>query len=500
MRAAPKIDGAKLAQLPPELRAQAEEVLGQLEQVREGNPLQGFWPNSKAQYEFLDAKTRTVVALAGNQFGKTTSLVVRSLIECLPVEALPRRLRQFKRFHGPVHGRLVCPSYALVDQNMIPTFRDWTPRERLKGGGFDKAWNSQSKVLTFANGSFIDFLTYETDLDKFGGVRRHFVGYDEPPPRPIRDEGLGRIMRYGGFEMFAFTPLKANTGWLRREIYKKREDPDITLVRGSVYDNTALDGGAREYFLANLPNDLWRRARELGDFVDVGGLIYPDFERCVLAEGLDPAFLRSLDVVVGIDPGIRNAGIVWVGFDGDNTAWVFNEGLLQDKEAREYAEFIQSENRRLGLNPKRVQYVCDPAARSRGQVTATTVMAALAKEGIYANAGQNDHEAGFDQLRTRMQHGRFHVDPRCVGLRDEADDYAAKEPEEGKDDSHLEPIGGNDHRLDALRYACMERVWDPIQEQEAPRRMLGWRPDKAPNVRDLVAGVQKPHGPMGSMS
>jgi hypothetical protein len=49
---------------------------------------------------------------------------------------------------------------------------------------------SKQQVLRFNDGSFIDFLTYETDLDKFGGPQRHFLGYDEPPPRDIRDEGL----------------------------------------------------------------------------------------------------------------------------------------------------------------------------------------------------------------------------------------------------------------------------------------------------------------------
>jgi phage terminase large subunit-like protein len=60
--------------------------------------------------------------------------------------------------------------------------------------------------LRFNDGSYIDFLTYETDLDKFGGPQRHFLGYDEPPPRDIRDEGLVRLTRFGGFEMFAMTP------------------------------------------------------------------------------------------------------------------------------------------------------------------------------------------------------------------------------------------------------------------------------------------------------
>ena len=89
--------------------------------------------------------------------------------------------------------------------------------------------------------------------------------------------------------------------------------------------------------------------------------------------------------------------------DDENVAYVFSEKILQDKTPADYAQVIRRENARWGV--KDPQYVIDPAARSRGQVTAETVMVALAKEGIYATPGQNDVEAGIGQLRTRMQHG-----------------------------------------------------------------------------------------------
>jgi hypothetical protein len=282
-----------------------------------------------------------------------------------------------------------------------------------------------------------------------------------------------RLADYGGFEMFAMTPLKANTGYVRREIWKKRESPDITVVKGSIYDNQTLDRKTVDRVLGAL-TDLWRQAREFGDFVAVGGNIYPDFERCVAANQFPAEFVRTLDVVVGVDPGIRNAGVVWVGFDGDNTAYVFNEALLQDKGAKDIAALIKAENSRLGLRD--VTYVCDPAARQRGQVDGQTVMTALAKHDIFCNPGQNNRDAGHDQLRERMraEPRRFHVSPACVGLRDEADEYVGKEPEEGQDDSQLDAEKGNDHRLDALRYAVMERFWESSAEDDAPGRNLGY--------------------------
>jgi hypothetical protein len=204
--------------------------------------------------------------------------------------------------------------------------------------------------------------------------------------------------------------------------------------------------------------------------------------------------------VVGIDPGIRNAGLVLVGFDSENTAHVFSASLLQDKTPRDYAAEIRSVNQRWGLS--NVRYVADPAARSRGQVNAETVMTALAKERIYANAGQNDVDAGIGQLRIRMAHGRFRVSPErtagLLGLRDEADEYAAEEPAEGKDDSQLKPVKSNDHRLDALRYAVMERFWDPVMEEQAPLRTLGFDPTRAIPSEFLVPRSEEAH-PMGGM-
>jgi hypothetical protein len=58
-----------------------------------------------------------------------------------------------------------------------------------------------------------------------------------------------RLVDYGGYEMFAMTPLKANTGWIRREMWKKRESPDITVVKGSIHDNTTLNQAAKDRFL-----------------------------------------------------------------------------------------------------------------------------------------------------------------------------------------------------------------------------------------------------------
>jgi phage terminase large subunit-like protein len=61
--------------------------------------------------------------------------------------------------------------------------------------------------------------------DTLGGATLHWVGYDEPPPREHRDEAMTRLLVHDGYEMFAMTPLKVNTGWIRRDIYKQPRGP-----------------------------------------------------------------------------------------------------------------------------------------------------------------------------------------------------------------------------------------------------------------------------------
>lgn len=483
----------------PELGENPEvaQILAEFAALHEDNPLMTFEPHSESQKLFFTARTDIVAAFAGNQFGKSTALIVRALRELLPREVLPPFLRDSKLFDAPTHGWIVCPTNDKIFDpgGLIDVIQRWVPPSELKTGKWDGSWNKERKTLHFRCGSSLGFKTYEQDPSTLGGASLHFVGYDEPPPIRHRNECLVRLVRHGGFEMFAMTPIRTNTGWVRRDIYRQQEAPHITVISGSMHDNPTLDQRKKEMILASFDGDE-RRAREFGEFMELGGLIYPEFERCVVKAPWSPEFIRGLDVVVGIDPGIRNCGLVWVGFDGELVAHVFDEALLQDKTPAEYAKAIRAKNAYWGL--RRVSYVIDPAAKQRAQSNGMTVLSALNQERVYPNLGQNDHELGFGQMRSRMAHRRFLVSPACRGLRDEAMDYAAVEPKEGRDDSHLDPVKGNDHRLDALRYAVLERFWDPVMEAQAPQRQLGWTPGMVPAVEQMT--VPQEVGPMGSMS
>lgn len=494
----PNID---LQRVPLEHREEAVKLLALYEEAIAANPLEVFEPHGAAQGLFLAAKTPIVAAFAGNQFGKSTILMVRMLIELLPRHLVPDHLKQYKRFEAPTHLWALCPTEDKVFDSLLPAIYKWCPPAALKGGNQRKAFNGERMQLSFEDGSTLTFKTYKQDASTLGGATLHGVGFDEPPPRAHRDEAATRLLQFNGHEWYAMTPLKANTGWIRREIWRKRESADITVIKGSMHDNPTLSKTATERLLNSYANDLWRRAREFGDFMDVAGLVYADIERVVVPPppaSAEAAFIGGLEHVIGIDPGIRNAAFIFGGFDSHGVDWIYDEALIQNGTPTQYAQVIDQKLARWGLTRREVMFVIDPAARQRSQVSGDTVQSELARVGIYTVNGTNDREAGQQQIRDRIKWQRIRIFSTLVGILDDADEFAWEMDDEDNasgaaDDSPF-------HRLATLRYQVMVRPFMPQMElKPLEERALGRMVNQAIDLRYLQPAART-EGPMGSMS
>ena len=524
---AKRLTPKKLESLDPQKRAEAEDLLVELDSLMERNPLYKLRWDNEQQVQFFYADTPIQAAFCGNRFGKTTALVVKTLVNCVDTHLVPDWLLPARRWYpgdnttrAGTAARVVVPTFDALHSVVIPAFREWVPKEALKGGKWDRAFNKQLALLQFENGSFVDFKTYQQDPQAMAGAALHMVGYDEPPPWETRRECRVRLTDFKGFEMFAMTPLNVNTSWVRREIWRKREHEDITVTKGSIWDNKMLDRKEIQRTL-DAQTEVWRRAVEFGDFIDIGGLCYPDFDRHCVENPYDhgphggrprrwtASYTNQSgntgtsrvpessiwEIVVGIDPGIRNAAFVWIGFDKDNKAFIFAEALLQNSTPVEYAELIKKVNKAWGISEAR--YIIDPAARQRAQVNADTIQTELMRQGIITIPGQNDVEAGISQVRQRLANDMLRINPACRGLRDEADDYAL----EPRDDGVIKPIKGHDHRMDAMRYAIMARAWNPLREMDEPRGQLGYEYGKYdPEVEGELLAVGAESGPLGEMA
>jgi hypothetical protein len=403
--------------LDPELlkNPRVQEQLRAFLEAKRANPLQGYFPHGK-QRPFHRSQLDVKLFVGGNRSGKSTAGVVDDLIQAVDKEYLPAHLQPYKKWEPPFFCRVVTPDFAKTLQAVTEVIRKWCPKAQMLGGSWEKAWSQQEKVFRLANGSFIECMTYEQDLDKFGGTARHRIHYDEEPDGEkgelIRQECVTRLIDYNGDELFTFTPL-SGLSWIFDGLWEERgkEVESQVWVSGSMIavqadmdDNPSLDEDGKRKALAAYPEKV-REARKRGDFTHFKGLVYEEFDhaRHVAKQRPTPEHVKSLDTLVAIDPGIRTTAVVFLGFDNDNVALLYDELYLHDKAAipENVAQAIRATLKKWRTSSD-WNYI-DPSARNRNLVTGENLESAYQRAGISVIPGNNEVENGIFEVKRRLE-------------------------------------------------------------------------------------------------
>ncbi len=477
----------------PQQYAEVVRTLEELDQLREQNPIQFFTPHPK-QAQFLESRDQVKVFAGGNRSGKTACSIVDDLIQAVDEEALPKHLRPYKKWKPPFHCRVLVPDYKRTLGAVTEALQEWTPKAQLLGQTWKSAYDKQHDVLRFSNGSKFEFMTHQQDVEQMGGVKLHRAHYDEEPPEGHRKECRMRLVDHGGDEVFSFTPLHGMT-WLYDQVYERRHEDGFTVVEVDIEDNPYLTKEAIKQALDGLsPEEL--ESRKSGRFVHFGGMVLAGFDEAKhLVDPIDPEHLKGQSVLVGIDPGIVRGAVVWVAFDKDDRALVFDELYPQNLDVPTVAEIIKERNGHWGVKP---DYVIDPSGRNRTMVG--TVNDEFAAQGIYAAPGMNGRRAGIMQLRRRL-----HATPPallftrdCTHMLWEIKRWRVDE-DEGSDRPKGGEVGdtfktaGPDHLCDALRYTCQMHYYGPPELKE--KRPSPFTPDYEGPYRPRTQ--EQEVGPMG---
>jgi phage terminase large subunit-like protein len=440
------------------------------------------------QHAFLSSRAQIKAFLGGNQSGKTTAGILDDLIQALDEDILPDRLKPYKKWKPPFRCRIITPDFTGTMEGVVfEKLREWIPRSQLEGGEWAKAYSKQNRKLRFRNGSWFDFMTFEQDLDKFGGTTLHRIHYDEEPPEPIRKEGRMRLMKFGGDELFTMTPLQGMT-WMYEAIYERRHEDGYMVVQVDMDDNPHLDPEARRAALDGLTKEE-RDARKEGKFVHFAGLVFPEFTNDHIMEPVGLDVLKGMDaIVVALDPGLNYAGATWIAFDTENAALIFDELFLLNTDIARMSEAIHRKNREWGLTP--TYYVIDPSSRIRQMNTGLeTAQTEFNRFGIYAIDGQNDHEAGAFQIKRRLQASppALRVTKNCQEWINEVRKARKADTPDGKFKLHKDsnPNARNEV-LDASRYGLMSRPWMWVPERDDPGHKP-WTPNQAPSWDWFIA-------------
>lgn len=442
--------------------AEAMRTLGENLKVQRLKPnILTYKPHAK-QFAFHSSEARTRLYIGGNRSGKTVGGIIEDILWLTgkhPFRKTPL---------PPISGRIVSVDFLNgIARTIIPQLSQWLPASELKGGSWDTAYNKELRTLTLDNGSFVEFMSYDQDLDKFSGTSRHFIHFDEEPPKDIYTECLLRTVDVGGSIWITMTPVEGMT-WVYDDIYEPgiihtRQSTDVITV--DMTENPYLSEGEIQS-LINLLDEEDREARIHGKFVQLGGLIYKAFDPNIHVISRDRLEIPKDGVIVAsLDAGFNNpTAWLWHYITPDERLFTYKEHYASGMVVEEHAQIVHQINKEFGRAPD--YYVGDPSIRNTDPLTGTSIHQEYMKYGIPIILGNNDVRAGIVRvagyMRDRPGIGpSWHVTANCTAIISELLKYRwktyANKRLANQNNLQEEPHKKNDHACDSLRYFIMSR-------------------------------------------
>lgn len=424
------------------------------------------------QLKFHKSQSGGRVILGGNRSGKSYSSTAEMLLYATgthPYRKTPPPPLQLR------HIAVDRPNG--IEKVLYDLYKKLTPKDFLIDGSFEASWRKDPPRLTLANGSFIEFMSYEQDLDKHAGASRHAIAFDEEPDAAIFDENMMRLVDTDGDWWIAQTPVEGMS-WVYFDFYQpiveEGEDLGIEFFEFPTQANTKISTKSLERLTVRLRSRKEDMAvRTEGKFVALTGLIYP-FKRDTHV--INYEVNRNLPVYTSMDHGLNNPTCWgWFQVDFDGNIFLFHEYFEKDTDVyiHEHARIIKAYEAVHGFE---VEYrVGDPSIQNRNPVTHTSVQAEYANHGLYIALGMNEVNPGIQRVGYLLRPGekqlpKLYVDASCLNTIREFrsyrwDEWANKKMQEKKE-AKPQPKKKNDHTMDMLRYFVMSRPFDDKPEPE----------------------------------
>lgn len=394
-----------------------KELSENLARVATSPDINGYRPHDKQQ-RFHASPKRTRLYIGGNRSGKTTGGIVEDiwwLTRRHPYLAIPDR---------PIAGRIVSVDFLNGIEKIIkPQLKQWLPPSMLRGGTWTDAYEASTRTLYLDNGSFVELMSYDQDLDKFAGTSRDFVHFDEEPPESIYTECKARLIDRKGRMWITMTPVEGMT-WIYDTVYEKGilGEGNVDVIEVDMAENPYLDQGEVNEFLDSLSDDE-RKARGQGKFVQMGGLVYKSFNPQIhVIDPIDFSEFKSQHYrqYMSLDHGFNNpTSVHWHAVDNDNVAITFDEHYESEKIIEYHAAVIHAKNSDHGRIPD--VNICDPALAQRQAVTGTSIQTEYAIRGIGFALGNNDVMTGVAKVNQYLALGadgrpNWYITRNCTNL------------------------------------------------------------------------------------
>jgi phage terminase large subunit-like protein len=359
---------------------------------------------SDKQEAFHKMQQKARLYIGGNRSGKSLG----STIEGIFYVTHTHPYRQTPE--GPVRGRVVAVDFLNgVDKIILPLWKQWLPKKYLINGSWEDSYSRERHVLTLNNGSFVEFMSQDQDLDKFAGSSRHFIHFDEECPKSVWQECLARLVDTDGDWWMSQTPVQGME-WIFDDVYipAKEGTKDIGIVEASMEDNPTLSQAAIDRYMESLSEEE-RLIRKNGQYIHLGGSVFPEFSpitHCIPRGQFKPTSRHR--IIRTMDSGYTNPTVwLWMAVDEDGTIVVFKEHYQAKWNVAQHAEVVNKITRQIIAESGAELYITtgDPAIKQTKEHTGTSILQEYAKHGIYIAVDQipSDRRVGLEKIQQYMK-------------------------------------------------------------------------------------------------
>ena len=235
-----------------------------------------FGVASNDQRGFIYSEADERWGFGGNRGCKTETIVQDGDMFCRGVHPVRSERRQ-----PPVKIRFCAPKWRDgVEGVLLVKFKEVVQRDQLRGGSWQRAWVEKEHKLHYANGSWIQFKSFEEDLNTFGGADLDAVYQDEHGPESYYKENRARLADRNGFFCSAMTPEMGVT-WEEDHVLDPPDGLTIDHWFFTTYGNPYLSKEGVEKFKASIKDPLLAQAKLQGQFVALSGLVLPQWNLAV---------------------------------------------------------------------------------------------------------------------------------------------------------------------------------------------------------------------------
>lgn len=390
-----------------------------------------FKAHSELQERALFSEAKILALLTGIQYGKTTVGANRMKM------AMHRHIRPDDNF------LIISPTYKIMQQSTLPAFLNI-----MRNGEYNKV----DAMFKMAGGG-ICYMRTATDPDSMVGLTN---------VRHIWVDEAGKISLYAWQNIQAraafrncqidLTSSPYTLNWIYKEIVRPilkdaTSRPDVELIRASSVDNPHFP---KEEWIRNKATMDPRRFAMIfgGEWNKLEGLVYDCFDED--ENQCDPIPLpQGTKYYGGIDWGYTEPFVLKVRAVLPNgyhygISEVYKTGLTLPQ----LVDIAKQKKQTFGIE----RFYCDPSRPD--------CIEEFNRNGLPAIGANNSIRLGIDRhyelLKTRRLRYFRGLNPNTI---DELETYHYPEPKEVKphqDIKEQDPVGQNDHALDAEKYLSVE--------------------------------------------